>query len=284
MKSIGWILTLIFCFSLPLAAEDNDGDYQLVWYDEFDIDGSPSSLNWNFEEGFVRNREAQWYQPQNAYCRNGVLTLTARKEVRPNPNFNTKSREWHKLRPEINYTSASITTKDKREFLYGRIIVRARIPATPGSWPSIRLLGKKYSWPSCGEIDMMEFNEYHGVRSILANVCWGGHEDTSEWDTSAYPFYKFTAADSLWATKFHIWRMDWDHQSIKLYVDNVLLNETSLMQTFNSPSSAGADDNPFDTPMHIVLNLAMGSSGGDIDEETLPVNFDIDYVKVFQKP
>lgn len=285
MKNIYLLIIVIFCCSLPAFADkDEDEDYKLVWYDEFDTEGIPNSSDWSFEEGYVRNREAQWYQAQNAYCRNGVLTLTARKEVRPNPDFNSKSRDWRKLRPQILYTSSSITTKDKREYLYGRFEVRARIPATPGSWPTIRLLGKKYTWPSCGEINLMEYTEYHGVKSILASVCWAGNEDTSEWDIAAYPFSKFTDADPLWASKFHVWRLDWDHNSIKLYVDDILLNETSLMRTYNAQNSAGADDNPFETPMHIVLSLAMGSSGGYIEEQTLPINFDIDYIKVYQKP
>ena len=280
-----YLLIIAFCSFLPIMAEDFDNDgYKLVWYDDFDTDGPPNEDNWNFEEGYIRNREAQWYQAQNAYCRNGILTLTARKEVRPNPNFNSKSNDWRKLRPQILYTSASITTKEKREYLYGRFEVRARFSASPGSWPSIRLQGSKYPWPSCGEINLMEFLEYHGVRSILANVCWAGHENTSEWDTSAYPYSKFTQSDPFWGMKFHIWRMDWDQNSIKLYVDDVLLNETSLMMTYNAQTSDGADDNPFETPMHIILSLAMGSSGGFIDEYTLPSHFEIDYIKVYQKP
>ena len=279
------LLALLICGCLPMKAEEGgDDDYQLVWYDDFDVDGMPDSDNWNFEEGYVRNREAQWYQVNNAYCRNGILTLTARKEVLPNPDFNSKSADWRKLRPQILYTSSSITTKEKHEFLFGRIEVRARIPATPGTWPTIRLLGKKYTWPSCGEINLMEFNEYHGVSSILASVCWAGNEDTSEWDIAAYPFSKFTQADPLWASKFHVWRMDWNANSIKIFVDDVLLNVTSLMQTYNAQTSAGADDNPFETPMHIVLSLALGSSGGYIDEQTLPAHFEIDYIKVYQKP
>ena len=279
------LLIMAFCCNLSLIADElNSEGYKLVWYDDFDTDGAPNTNDWNFEEGYVRNREAQWYQAANAYCRSGLLTLTARKEMLPNPNFNSKSNDWRKLRPQILYTSASITTKDKREFLYGRFEVKARFSASPGSWPSIRLLGSKYSWPSCGEINIMEFLEYHGVPSILANVCWAGNEDTSEWDMSAYPYSKFIKDDPLWPLKFHIWRMDWDQNSIKLYVDNVLLNETSLMQTYNAQTSTGADDNPFETPMHIVLSLAMGSSAGFIDEHTLPTHFEIDYVKVYQKP
>ena len=59
---------------------------KLVWADEFNVDGKPNPDFWNHEQGFVRNRERQWYQPENAYCKDGVLVLEARIERKPNPN------------------------------------------------------------------------------------------------------------------------------------------------------------------------------------------------------
>ena len=56
-------------FSLCIFAQD---DWQLVWSDEFDTDGSLNSSVWNFEQGYARNEEAQWYQSDNAVCKNGL--------------------------------------------------------------------------------------------------------------------------------------------------------------------------------------------------------------------
>ena len=56
--------------------------YHLVWHDDFSHDGRPDPRNWNYEHGFVRNRELQWYQPQNAFCRDGRLILEARRPLR----------------------------------------------------------------------------------------------------------------------------------------------------------------------------------------------------------
>ena len=47
--------------------------WRQVWADEFNKDGTPDPANWTYEHGLVRNDEAQWYQPQNAACRNGLL-------------------------------------------------------------------------------------------------------------------------------------------------------------------------------------------------------------------
>lgn len=288
MKSITTLLVAGICFSAPLLAEvqeditSTDG-YILVWHDEFNIDGAPNSTNWSYEEGFVRNHEQQWYQPQNAWCRNGVLTLTARQENLPNPNYNSKSKDWRKLRKNICLSSAAVTTRGKHEFTYGRLEVRARIPYQPGCWPSIWMLGSKYPWPACGEIDVMSFYRYRGTPSILANTCWAGPDDVSLWDTAAYPLEHFLEDDPLWTSKFHLWRMDWDQHRICIYLDGELLNETPLIQTINASSSEGANDNPLESPMYIILNLAMGSSGGHFQQETLPLHFEIDYVRFFQK-
>lgn len=97
------------------------------------------------------------------------------------------------------------------------------------------------------------------------------------------PFTQFTAKDSLWATQFHVWRMDWTPDFIRLYLDDELLNETPLSRTVNGDGAKGEGDNPFHTPMFILLNLAMGSSGGKVDTLAMPVRYEVDYVRVYQK-
>lgn len=281
MKKKEWILSLFLLGASALSAQEVPG-YRLVWQDEFTEDGAPDPAKWGYEEGFVRNREAQWYQPQNAVCRDGVLVLTARPERRSNPTYEAGSNHWGRQRKDITLTSGSVTTRGKFDFLYGRLEVRARIPAARGSWPAIWLHGDGRPWPECGEIDVMEFYERGGVRSILANACWGGaKQGESAWDTEVVPFTHFTARDSLWATRFHLWRMDWDEHFLRIYLDDELLNEIDLARTCNGGKADGF--NPMRTPMYIILNLAMGSSGGRIDEAALPMRYEIDYVRVYQK-
>ena len=62
-------------------------NWKLVWCDEFNTNGPPDPANWNYERGFVRNHELQWYQPENAFCTNGLLVIEARREHKPNPDF-----------------------------------------------------------------------------------------------------------------------------------------------------------------------------------------------------
>ncbi len=260
-------------------------DWKLVWSDEFNKNGLPDTSVWNYETGFARNEEAQWYQEGNAYCRGGRLVIEARKEKpgRRNPMYRQGSSDWRRKREFIDYTSSCITTAGKKEFRYGRVEVRAKIPTAGGSWPAIWLLGSGMEWPSGGEIDMMEYYRIDGTPHILANACWGTDKQyVAKWNSKATPFTHFTGKDARWADKFHVWRMDWDETSIKLYLDDELLNDIPLGTTVNGRLGLGT--NPFRKPMYILLNLALGGQhGGDIDDKAMPMKYEIDYVRVYQK-
>lgn len=257
--------------------------YQLVWQDEFEQDGVPNPDYWTYENGFVRNKEAQWYQPQNAIVRDGVLVITGKRETKPNPNYREGSTNWQQNRKTIEYTSASVISKGRKEFQYGYFEIRARIPACRGSWPAIWLLGSKakYGWPSCGEIDILEYYPRKGQNLLHANACWGNDKGGSVWDSANVPYSEFTQQNPEWATCFHIWSMDWTEKYIRLYLDGRLMNEIDLSKTINGKH--GQYENPFHKPMYLLLNLAMGSSGGKIEEENLPMRYEIDYVRVYQK-
>lgn len=278
MKTLFLLLFSINIFSV--FAQDN---YNLVWSDEFDYSGAPDSTVWNFEQGFARNEELQWYQKENAYCKDGLLIIEAKSEKRDNPIYEEGSNDWRRSRRFIECTSSSITTSGKKEFLYGRFEVRARIPVGKGAWPAIWTLGNAMEWPSCGEIDIMEFYRKSDVPHILANACWGTEQRwNAKWQSKAVPFSHFLEKNPDWASEFHIWRMDWDETSIKLYLDDELLNEIFLKDTYNG--SLGNNKNPFMQPHYILLNLAVGGiNGGVTVPEAFPMRYEIDYVRVYKK-
>lgn len=259
--------------------------WRLIWSEEFNSNGKVDPKTWNFEHGFVRNHEDQWYQNKNAYCKDGCLVIEARREKkeRKSPWYKDTDTRWPHNVKTIRYTSASINTAGKKEFCYGRVEVRAKIPTGAGAWPAIWLLGSGIEWPSCGEIDMMEYYRKDGVPHILANACWGTERQwTAEWNSKAVPFSHFTSLDSRWAEKFHVWRMDWDEESIKLYLDDELLNDIPQSSAVNG--SLGGRQQPFKKPMYILLNLAIGGdNGGEIIDGALPMRYLVDYVRVYQK-
>jgi beta-glucanase (GH16 family) len=125
----------------------------------------------------------------------------------------------------------------------------------------------------------MEFYRIKEVPTILANFAWGtGKRFTGKWDDLKKPLTDFTAVDADWIKKFHIWRMDWDNESIKLFLDDQLLNEVSLSETVNPDGF-----NPFLQPHYLLLNLAIGANGGYPGRAQFPVKYEIDYVRIYQK-
>lgn len=277
------VLLLLFitvvcgCKQQPKEQDTAPEGYTLVWSDEFDQDGRPDAANWTYENGFVRNREHQWYQPENAYVKDGRLVIEAKRESRPNPLYEEGSRDWRKERELVEYTSACVKTVGLHDWLYGVFEVKAKIPAYKGSWPAIWFLGNRDvgPWPLCGEIDLMEYYRVKDEATILANACWAN----GTWDTTRWPMTHFEERDPTWADKFHIWKMEWDKDFIRLYLDDELLNEVDLAETLNPDGT-----NPFHHPQYILLNLAIGGiNGGDPSETAFPLFYEIDYVRVYQK-
>lgn len=289
-----------FTFLLLFVAYSPAQEYKLVWSEEFETPGAPSPADWNFEHGFVRNHEYQWYQEENAFIENGILTIEGRHERVSNPFYTPPSSlssdnetspsqeqgrrprrrrdDWRSSREFAEYTASSINTRGKHEWLFGRIEVRAKIPTQSGAWPAIWTLGIQRPWPVNGEIDIMEYYRRNGVPHIFANAAWARQPNQAIWNTGAIPFSKFTEKDSLWVEKFHVWRMDWDEDSLRLYLDNELLNSQSCEVNENGFY-------PFRQPHYLLLNLAIGGdNGGEPNPADYPIRYEIDYVRVYQTP
>ncbi|MBD8488171.1 glycoside hydrolase family 16 protein [Echinicola sp. CAU 1574] len=254
--------------------------YELVWQDEFDYEGKPNEAFWSYETGLVRNHELQYYQAENAQVSNGLLVIEGKREEVKNARYDAKSQDWRRNQAYAHYSSSSINTRGKKEFKYGLIEVRAKIDTALGMWPAIWTLGVSKGWPANGEVDIMEYYRVDGKATILANAAWkkAGGQYASQWDEEKILFSKFLEKDPDWPSKFHIWKMDWTEDYIKLYLDDELLNEVDLKTTINPDGF-----NPFHQPHYILLNLAIGGNGGDPTNTRFPRTYQVDYVRVYQK-
>jgi beta-glucanase (GH16 family) len=253
---------LILFAALCLLSCAQEADWTLVWSDDFDYSGLPDSTKWTYEEGYIRNRELQYYTAnrlENARVEDGMLIIETRKD-----DF-----EGHPI------TSASITTRGKASWNRGRIEVRAKLPSCLGTWPAIWMLGDSFGqvrWPDCGEIDIME-NVGFEPNVIHANV-----------HTKSYNHAIGTnKGDKITVTppndNFHIYAIEWFDDRIDFFVDD------SLYFTFANEGT-GAAEWPFDDPHYLLLNTAFGGSWGGregVDDTALPVQYYIDYVRVYQK-
>ncbi len=250
-------------------------NYELIWQDEFEYHGKPNTEKWNFEKGFIRNLEKQYYttRRKNIRVKDGKLIITARKEKYRNRNYKADSPNWKYYTHFADFTSASINTKGKFEVRYGRIDVRAKLPEGDGVWPAIWMLGADFDevgWPNTGEIDIMEHvgkvpDEIHGTVHFPSNNI-NGYDSQA-----AVKKIKNAAAD------FHIYSIDWNEEKIDFLIDNEVYHSFQI-------SEAGAENNPFRKPFYLIINLALGGNwAGEIDPEIFPQQFVIDYVRVFRR-
>ena len=167
--------------------------WKLVWADEFDYKGVPDPAKWDYEVGYIRNNESQYYtraRKENAWVEGGVLTITGRKEKFPIPPG-----RGDKGRTEAEYTAASLITRGKAAWTYGRIEMRAKLPKGRGVWPAFWTLGTSGGWPRGGEIDIMEYvgKEPHDVHSNLHYSIGGQHASSGGRSSSTIPGTTFTS-------------------------------------------------------------------------------------------
>ena len=170
MMRFGLFQFIFSTFISPALGAPNKNEWQIVWSDEFAGTGHPDPKKWSYESGFVRNAEKQFYTTKklkNARLENGHLVIEGHREFSAAAHLpNTPS----KMLAKIEYTSASLHTKGLASWKFGKIELRAKLPKGQGVWPAIWTLGvyiPQVGWPSCGEIDIMEFvgkgpEEIHG--------------------------------------------------------------------------------------------------------------------------
>ncbi len=244
-------------YSTPI---EYDG-YELVWHDEF----SGSVINSNFythefgDHGWG-NQELQNYtnSPQNSYVRDGKLCIEARDEG------NNK------------YSSARIITKDKYEFVYGRVDIRAKVPGTQGIWPALWMLGENISdigWPACGEIDIMELVG-HEQSTIHGTAHYGAQGQ-------GYSIFKgdHSSLDGgqHYDDEFHVFSIVWEPNSVKWYRDDILFHSLT-------PSDIGSEVWRFNQEFFFIFNVAVGGQWPGYPDATtvFPAKMEIDYIRVFQ--
>ena len=243
-------------------------EWRLVWQDEFENEGVPNPNNWVYDLGSGcpnlcgwGNSELQFYtdDPKNVNVKDGVLSITALRDTIEGRYF----------------SSARIKTKYKFDFKYGKVEVRAKNPSGIGSWPAIWMLptDNEYGgWPKSGEIDIMEHVGFD-KDSIFGTVHTEAFNHMRNTHKSGSIFIENNEEE------FHIYGIEWDEKKINFMVDD------QVYFTFNNENKSSAEW-PYDQDFHIILNLAVGGTWGGqkgIDNEGLPWEFVIDFVRVYQR-
>lgn len=226
----------------------------LVWSDEFNTDGAPDPTKWGYDlgAGGWGNNELEYYtnRSSNVIVQGGVLKITAKKE-----DYNGSA-----------YTSARILSKNKFAFTYGRVEVRAKLPAGVGTWPAIWMLGSNIDttpWPGCGEIDIME-HLGRDLNNIYGTLHYPGHSGANA-DGGTLKISNAT-------TDFHVYSLDWSPTLIKISVDGQIVHSVA-----NNASI------PFNHDFFFIMNLAMGGNfGGAVDPAFTSGIMEVDYIRVYK--
>ena len=272
-----FLIIFLLVGSLVPCRPAESNEWKLIWSDEFEKPGLPDPAKWSFETGFIRNNEAQYYTKDNARVENGMLIIEAKKERFKNPGFDptaTTNRRGRN-REFADYTTASLTTRSKASWTYGRIEVRAKLPSGKGTWPAIWTLGTnsaQVGWPACGEIDIMEFVGFE-PGTIHANIHTREYNHVRKTGKGS----RIKIADA--SQTFHVYTLEWDAEHLDFFVDN-----EKYFTYLNDKTGSGAW--PYDKDQYLILNLAIGGTWGGqqgIDDAIFPQRFLIDYVRVYQK-
>jgi beta-glucanase (GH16 family) len=230
--------------------------YNLVWSDEFNEDTIDKS-NWGNNTGATGwgNNELEDYTDTNAYIQNGDLVIEARRQI---------------TGTDTTYTSARMITEGKREFQYGRIDIRAKLPVAQGLWPALWMLTNDYT-TAYGETDIMELVGSDPA-TIWGSVHWPLADGTT--GTISNP-YTLTSGD--FSQEFHVFSLIWTADNMQFLVDGV-----SYMTVSNTSISSGTWT--LDTPQFFIFNLAVGGNwpGTPPAATVFPQRLLVDYVRVFQ--
>lgn len=264
-----YFLPLVLSCSIARAAGAPDavpsgpsGNWKLLLNEEFngtDLDAKVWSKGYWYTGSI--NKEQQFYRPENVRVSDGKLVLTAEKGETPTgwnggaPNFPTT----------LPYTSGLIQSRHKFETTYGAFEARIKLPAGRGYFPAFWL---KANPPAPGvapnEIDIME------------NL---GHESRVHMTYHYNLDGKYVGSPGNWKTEnlfddFHTYTVEWSPESIRWFVDGV-----ERRAPFTEAKSIN------DTPMFVLLNLAVGSGWSGLpDEDTrFPQSMEVDYVRVWKR-
>lgn len=219
-----------------------------------DFSGSSVDSNkWGYELGYVRNNETQRYTNTNAEINDGILALRGKKAS------------------DGSWTSASIISKGHFAFMYGKIVARVRACNYNGSFGAFWTLGDSFEfgykengspdtlgewWAYCGEFDVMEF--YNG--KLTCGTFFNEKEESGRVWYNNYP-----------TGDWHEFAMEWNTDgSLVFSIDGHELSRTSA-----------TDNRAFHIPHFILLNQAIGASGGTPDSNTTEITQYVDWVKYY---
>lgn len=266
-------------FSTGLVQQAQAQTWTLQWSDEFNAAAGtyPSSANWAYDlgnSGFGNPEIENYCAPgsntapcvgsrPNAYQDgSGNLVITAVRD---------SSGQW---------TSSRLKTQGLKQFQYGRVEARMKLPVGNGFWPAFWMLGANINsvgWPQCGEQDILEWVQSYGPTVTSSTTHGPGYSGANGIGAQ----YQFPNGGRVDDGNFHIYGVIWGPNSLQYYRDS----PSNVFKTVTSSTIPSGSQWVFNNPFFLLLNLAIGSGGfpGPTDGSTpSTATMLIDYVRVYQ--
>ncbi|MGD0941274.1 MAG: glycoside hydrolase family 16 protein [Terracidiphilus sp.] len=259
-----------------------------IWSDEFNgaAQQLPDPSKWTFDAG---NQNGWGNQELEVYCSPYSGYTKECDPQRPNAFLDGSGHLVLRAQRNSNgvWTSARITTRGLRNFQYGRIEARMKLPVGAGLWPAFWMLGANFDtvgWPSAGSVDLVE------AVSLSPNSSGRGPSMTRS--TLHGPNY--FKGNGLWHDLilpngarvdeggFHTYGVIWSPGMIQFYVDDPV-NIFFVEDASELPNGGGW---VFDHPFYLFINLAVGGNWPGNPDATTPNPADVlvDYVRAYKIP
>jgi len=222
--------------------------HEMIWSDEFD-GNTVNTSKWNANPEDILPipyaNEKQYYAAENVAVKNGMLEITARKQVML----------------DRNYTSGHIDTYGLFSTRYGRVEARIKLPKSPQILGAFLLTGD-----NIGAVDYIESGAINVVKSgatsnrICASVksSWGIDE------------MKCVPATS----KFHVYAVEWDADEINWFIDSTKYHTHTKKEGFNGT------DVFLNSKFFFTLEMAVQEDFNDNDGKPIKSMY-VDYVRVY---
>lgn len=279
----------MICFSLCISFSSSalalDSSYdgsgnirKLKWADEFN--GNELDMrNWMFEEGDMGGYSRAYYhsRKENVNVHDGLL------DIKSEISFNNNG----KYVVDSEY-SGSIDSKNRFDFKYGELEIRAKMATGKGVASTAFSMGVNKAWPLCGEADLFEYRNDTNTLTQAIHT-----RKFSDVEGGLNPKTWMTGID---ANIYHVYKMVLAENYIEYYIDDKL-------QGVYNPFDYSADDDPtkdatiwpFNQSMYLTIRNAMNPSlAGDRspdgwtltktneDSKDYETHTYIDYVRLYQ--
>ena len=240
-------------------------DRLLVWHDEFD-DATLDTTKWRYATHNSGGSEQQAYtmnRTENVRLENSNLILEAKKDGYVSG---------------YTWSSGRIDTSGLAGFKYGRLEAKLKYDVVSGAFPAFWTIGtcayyptgenihgvqksKGTQWAQNGEIDMFE------GRGTNGEIVQGGWYNQDDGKGNLQMIF---GSKNIDASQYHVYAVEWTETTMIAYIDGVETGRKNI-----------SDITSWQRPQYIILNMAVGSTGGYPADDCTSMKMEVDWVRVY---